>query len=285
MPRQRAGPALGPEQPGDRHRIGGAMSSRFGTVGARPEPHPLSCLRRRAQAQRRCLVSELPPPPGRSDSSVVGAGFGALGGQPIPRQQYILYVTVADAMRVRDTGPAAEGTRPSSPPKTAAPKCRRGRPFTTGPATSLISRGIGFASATLHTGVTSPEADEPPHPERFNVGSTPPRPSTPPNHRRTRHHRRNDGGSCIGERPRPRPRTPHWEGATSLVVKPDRGVHVIDGVLSGLYEPRCTQLAVLSHHRGPAPLSRLIDTPSRPAIRGTNSATYTSSSNRLRPPR
>src|ERR1044072_5723885 len=47
---------------------------------------------------------------------------------------------------------------------------RAGRPFTTGLVTSLVSRGVGIAPITLHTGVASPEKDEPPYPERGAAG-------------------------------------------------------------------------------------------------------------------
>lgn len=44
-----------------------------------------------------------------------------------------------------------------------------GRPFTAALVTALVSRGIGVAPITLHTGVASPEKHEPPYPERFEV--------------------------------------------------------------------------------------------------------------------
>jgi S-adenosylmethionine:tRNA ribosyltransferase-isomerase len=44
-----------------------------------------------------------------------------------------------------------------------------GRPFTAELVTELVTRGITLAPITLHTGVSSPEAGEPPQPERFRV--------------------------------------------------------------------------------------------------------------------
>src|SRR5437660_9403864 len=44
-----------------------------------------------------------------------------------------------------------------------------GRPFTKGLITELVARGIHVAPVTLHTGVSSPEANEPPYPERYRV--------------------------------------------------------------------------------------------------------------------
>ena len=43
------------------------------------------------------------------------------------------------------------------------------RPFTTDLVTALVSGGIAIAPITLHTGVSSAEAGEPPTPERFEV--------------------------------------------------------------------------------------------------------------------
>ncbi|SOD74802.1 S-adenosylmethionine:tRNA ribosyltransferase-isomerase [Jatrophihabitans sp. GAS493] len=47
-----------------------------------------------------------------------------------------------------------------------------GRPFTTELVTELVSRGVGLAPITLHTGVSSQDAGEPPQPERFEVGAS-----------------------------------------------------------------------------------------------------------------
>jgi S-adenosylmethionine:tRNA ribosyltransferase-isomerase len=44
-----------------------------------------------------------------------------------------------------------------------------GRPFTERLVTELVSRGIVLAPITLHTGVSSQQAGEPPQPERFRV--------------------------------------------------------------------------------------------------------------------
>ncbi|UFS96342.1 S-adenosylmethionine:tRNA ribosyltransferase-isomerase [Nocardia huaxiensis] len=44
-----------------------------------------------------------------------------------------------------------------------------GRPFTEALVTELVASGVGLAPITLHAGVSSPEAGEPPSPERFTV--------------------------------------------------------------------------------------------------------------------
>ncbi|WP_067711035.1 S-adenosylmethionine:tRNA ribosyltransferase-isomerase [Nocardia yamanashiensis] len=56
------------------------------------------------------------------------------------------------------------GLRPGSAEMPSA-----GRPFTEALVTELVAGGVGLAPITLHTGVSSPEAGEPPSPERFEV--------------------------------------------------------------------------------------------------------------------
>ncbi|WP_067826798.1 S-adenosylmethionine:tRNA ribosyltransferase-isomerase [Nocardia inohanensis] len=56
------------------------------------------------------------------------------------------------------------GLRPGSAEMPSA-----GRPFTEALVTELVAGGVGVAPITLHTGVSSPEAGEPPSPERFEV--------------------------------------------------------------------------------------------------------------------
>jgi two-component system NarL family sensor kinase len=46
------------------------------------------------------------------------------------------------------------------------------------------------------------------------------------------------------------------QGWTDLVVTPERGVHVVDGLLSGLHEPRASHLAMLEALAGRAHLER-----------------------------
>src|SRR5690606_39644669 len=43
------------------------------------------------------------------------------------------------------------------------------RPFTPELVTAVVARGVGIAPITLHTGVASPERDEPPYAERYSV--------------------------------------------------------------------------------------------------------------------
>ena len=45
-------------------------------------------------------------------------------------------------------------------------------------------------------------------------------------------------------------------GWTDLVITPERGVRVVDGLLTGLHEPRATHLAMLEAIAGPEVIAR-----------------------------
>ncbi|RPK53730.1 S-adenosylmethionine:tRNA ribosyltransferase-isomerase [Streptomyces sp. ADI91-18] len=61
--------------------------------------------------------------------------------------------------------PAADGAGSAEMPSA-------GRPFTAELVAALVSRGVQFAPLTLHTGVASQEAHEPPYPEWYAVPGT-----------------------------------------------------------------------------------------------------------------
>ncbi|MEU5210476.1 S-adenosylmethionine:tRNA ribosyltransferase-isomerase [Streptomyces sp. NPDC020742] len=128
------------------------------------------------------------------------------------------------------------------------------RPFTAELVARLVSKGVQFAPLSLHTGVASAEAFEPPYPERFVV---PPATAWLVNAARARRRaaRRGTGGrvvavgttavraleSAAGADGRVRA-TAGW---TDLVVTPERGVRVVDGLLTGLHEPTASHLLML----------------------------------------
>ena len=125
-----------------------------------------------------------------------------------------------------------------------------GRPFSTELVTRLVSRGILIAPITLHTGVASPEAHEPPYAERYEV---PPVTAALVDHVRTR---RPGGGrviavgttvvraleTAVDDQGRVRPS----QGWTEHIVTPERGVRAVDGLLTGLHEPRSSHLMMLA---------------------------------------
>ncbi|MDH6114196.1 S-adenosylmethionine:tRNA ribosyltransferase-isomerase [Kitasatospora sp. MAP12-15] len=120
------------------------------------------------------------------------------------------------------------------------------RPFTPRLVSALVARGILIAPITLHTGVASPEAHEAPYAERFKVPETT---------ARLVEHVRATGGrtiavgttavraleSAVGPDGRPRAA----DGWTDLVITPERGVRLVDGLLTGWHEPRASHLLML----------------------------------------
>lgn len=134
------------------------------------------------------------------------------------------------------------------------------RPFTAGTVAELVSRGVQFAPVTLHTGVASAEAHEPPYPERFAVPEA--------SARLINAVRAGDGRviavgttavraveSAAGADGVVRARA----GWTDLVVTPARGVRVVDGLLTGLHEPEASHLLMLEAVAGRAAIERGYD--------------------------
>ncbi|WP_208607261.1 S-adenosylmethionine:tRNA ribosyltransferase-isomerase [Streptomyces curacoi] len=146
--------------------------------------------------------------------------------------------------------PSADGTGSAEMPSAA-------RPFTVRMVTELVSRGVQFAPITLHTGVASAEAQEPPYPERFAVSEA--------SARLINAVQAGDGRvvavgttavraveSAAGADGVVRAH----EGWTDLVVTPERGVRVVDGLLTGLHEPQASHLLMLEAVAGRAAIDR-----------------------------
>ncbi|MEV0635442.1 S-adenosylmethionine:tRNA ribosyltransferase-isomerase [Streptomyces sp. NPDC050619] len=133
-----------------------------------------------------------------------------------------------------------------------------GRPFTARLVAELVSRGVQFAPITLHTGVASAEAHEPPYPERFAVPEASARLI---NAVRADQARRviavgttavRAVESATGDDGVVRAA----DGWTGLVVTPERGVRVVDGLLTGLHEPEASHLLMLEAIAGRAAIDR-----------------------------
>jgi len=121
-----------------------------------------------------------------------------------------------------------------------------GRAFTPQLVTQLVSQGVQFAPLLLHTGVASLEDHEPPYAEYYRV---------PKETARAVNLAREAGSRVIAVgttvvraletvtdvdgRVNP------GEGWTELVVTPQRGARAVDGLLTGLHEPRATHLMML----------------------------------------
>jgi S-adenosylmethionine:tRNA ribosyltransferase-isomerase len=126
------------------------------------------------------------------------------------------------------------------------------RPFTHPLVTELVTRGITFAPVTLHTGVSSQEAGEPPYAERYEV---PAATASLVNGAHADGRRVIAVGTTVvralestaDESGRAHP----GRGWTELVVTAERGVRVVDGLITGWHEPESSHLAMLEAIAGP----------------------------------
>jgi S-adenosylmethionine:tRNA ribosyltransferase-isomerase len=121
-----------------------------------------------------------------------------------------------------------------------------GRPFTPKLVTALVARGVLIAPLTLHTGVSSPDRGEAPYPERYRVPATTARLVNAVHLW---------GGRVIAVGTtvvraletvaQPGGAVDEGEGWTSLVITPERGLHAVDGLLTGWHEPEASHLQML----------------------------------------
>jgi S-adenosylmethionine:tRNA ribosyltransferase-isomerase len=134
------------------------------------------------------------------------------------------------------------------------------RPFSPQLVTRLVARGITITPLILHTGVSSLEGDEDPYPEPYDV---------PPATARLVELTRRHGGRVIAvgttvvraletaaRLAGPGPVIAPGAGWTSHIVTPETGVRVVDGLVTGLHEPRSSHLRMLAAFAGPELLAR-----------------------------
>jgi S-adenosylmethionine:tRNA ribosyltransferase-isomerase len=122
-----------------------------------------------------------------------------------------------------------------------------GRAFTPDVLADLTHRGIGFVTLTLHTGVASLEAHERPYAEEYWV---PELTASAVRHAREEGRRVVAVGTTVvralesayevGDR-----QVVATHAWTELVITPERGVRVVDSLLTGFHEPKATHLAML----------------------------------------
>jgi S-adenosylmethionine:tRNA ribosyltransferase-isomerase len=136
-------------------------------------------------------------------------------------------------------------TPPSDPGLGSAEMPSAGRPFTTELISALIGIGVVFAPITLHTGVSSLEAHEPPYAERYRV---------PAATARLVNQARADSRRVIAvgttatralETDAVDGLAHDGDGWTELVVTPERGLEVVDGIISGWHEPEASHLLLM----------------------------------------
>ncbi len=121
-----------------------------------------------------------------------------------------------------------------------------GRAFTTELITRLVARGVQVLPLILHTGVASLEAHEPPYEEYYRV---PLETAESLNMARAAQRRIIAVGTTVVralETVTDHRRVTHpGEGWTPLVITPERGIRAVNGMLTGLHEPRASHLAML----------------------------------------
>jgi len=131
------------------------------------------------------------------------------------------------------------------------------RPFTGELVAELAARGVLIAPVTLHAGVSSLELGENPYPERYRVpGAT----------ARLVNAVHDWGGRVIAVGTTvvraletvatPAGRVRAGEGLTNLVVTPERGMHTVDGLITGWHEPSSSHLRLLEAAAGHDLLAR-----------------------------
>ena len=124
-----------------------------------------------------------------------------------------------------------------------------GRAFTPELVTQLVAAGIDVAPLVLHTGVSSLEAGERPHPEWFNV---------PPFTAERANLARLLGGRVIavGTTVVRALESAGRRGWTDLVIEPDTPIRNVDGLLSGFHDHDSSHLSMLEAIAGRELLER-----------------------------
>lgn len=125
------------------------------------------------------------------------------------------------------------------------------RPFTAELVTELVSRGVLFAPVTLHCGVSSLEAGEPPYPERYDV---PAQTAWLVNSVRRHGGRRIAVGTTVVRAletvAAPDGFVAAGAGVTNLVVTSERGLWAVDGLITGWHEAESSHLELLEAAAG-----------------------------------
>ena len=121
-----------------------------------------------------------------------------------------------------------------------------GRAFTREIVERLLERGVQVVPVVLHTGVSSLEAGESPYPERYHV---PRSAAVAVNAARLRDARIVAVGTTV-VRALETVATADGHvraglGWTDLVITPERGLHVVNAILTGLHEPKASHLSML----------------------------------------
>ncbi|GAB3160521.1 S-adenosylmethionine:tRNA ribosyltransferase-isomerase [Amycolatopsis stemonae] len=130
------------------------------------------------------------------------------------------------------------------------------RPFSDALVTRLVTDGVLFAPLLLHTGVSSPEAGEPPQAERFRVPATT---AALVQWVRGRGGRVIAVGTTAARALESADLPGGSEGWTDLVLGPDRPARVVDGIITGLHAPDASHLLLLAAVAGRDLVQRAYD--------------------------
>jgi S-adenosylmethionine:tRNA ribosyltransferase-isomerase len=126
-----------------------------------------------------------------------------------------------------------------------------GRPITAEVLSRLIAAGVVVTPITLHCGVSSLEAHEPPYPERYQVPATTARLV---DEAHAAGHRVIAVGTTVTraiETDADEEGHAHaGDGWTDLVITPERGLRTIDGIISGWHEPEASHLLLMEAAAG-----------------------------------
>jgi S-adenosylmethionine:tRNA ribosyltransferase-isomerase len=213
------------------------------------------------------LVTLLAPYP-RSDSSPTGSGtrlWRAAVRGPRPLEQHLvrygrpIAYGYLDRSYPLDAYQTVFATKPGSAEMPSA-----ARPFSTELVTRLVASGIGLATVTLHTGVSSQEAGEAPQPEWFEVS---------PTAARLVNATRAEGGrvvavgttvtraleSAVADDGMLVPRS----GWTDRVVSRDDPPRVVTGLVTGWHDPQASHLLLVEAVAGEGLSQRAYDEAAR----------------------
>jgi S-adenosylmethionine:tRNA ribosyltransferase-isomerase len=126
------------------------------------------------------------------------------------------------------------------------------RPFSTELVTALVAAGVVIAPITLHAGVSSAEAGEPPAPERFEVSATT---AQLVNLARANDRRVIAVGTTVTRALEssalPGGAVVASSGWTDLVVGPEHPVRAVDGIITGWHDAGASHLLLLEAVAGP----------------------------------
>jgi S-adenosylmethionine:tRNA ribosyltransferase-isomerase len=157
----------------------------------------------------------------------------------------IRYRYVTEAFPLEDYRTVFARVRHAELVEASAEMPSAGRPFTRRVLDDLDGAGVALATVTLHTGVSSPERGERPYREWYEVS---PQTAAAVNATLLRGGRVIAIGTTVvralesavadGE-------AIPSSGWTSLIVTPERGVALVDGLLTGFHEPQASHLDLL----------------------------------------